>query len=447
VLLSTFLVQLDTTIVNVALTDIKQSLHPSIPGLQWVVDAYLLVLASMLITSGALGDRVGRRKVFQTGLIVFALASFLCCLAPNMGFLIGFRALQAVGASMLNPSGMSLISDMFRNPAAKARAFAVWGAVVGIGMAAGPLIGGPLVNLFGWRSVFWINIPLALGVAAIVPAYVPESRSNERRRLDIPGQALILVALASTIYTIIEFPRSGFSPSTLSTASVATFALGMFLYAERRHAQPLIELQYFKSKPFSFAMLIAVANYASIGGFLFLNTLRLQNSLGFSPLKAGLLTVPMALATAVSARYSGQLIEKYGYLCPIVLAGSALVLGSIASVVVSYHFNTVLLLVSFLLFGIGFGGANTPVNTIAMLGIPCSRSAVAGAIASTSRHVGQSVGVAVVGSCFVFALADNPITSHFGVSSIAAWAVLAAMGILVVIFGYRATRPRAQIAS
>src|SRR5947209_190563 len=225
---SVFLVNLNNTNVNLALADIKRSLHPSVSTLQWVIDAYLLVLSSMMITSGVLGDRVGRRKIFQIGFTIFALGSFLSCLSPNVGSLIGFRVLQAIGASMLSPVGMSLINDMFQEPVAKVRAFAIWGSAVGAGLACGPLIGGPLVEYLGWRSIFWINIPIALGVALIVPAYIPESKCQLRKKLDIRGQLLILLAIASTIYAVIEFPESGVTPSTLGAAGLAIVAISIF---------------------------------------------------------------------------------------------------------------------------------------------------------------------------------------------------------------------------
>jgi EmrB/QacA subfamily drug resistance transporter len=433
---SIFLVNLNNTNVNLALADIKRSLHPSVTTLQWVIDAYLLVLSSMMIFSGALGDRVGRRKVFRIGFTIFALGSLLSCLSPNVASLIGFRVLQAIGASMLSPIGMSLINDMFQEPVAKIRAFAVWGTAVGAGLACGPLIGGPIVEYLGWRSVFWINIPIALGVALIVPAYIPESKHELGKRLDIRGQLLILLAIASTIYAVIEFPESGFTPSTLGAAGLAIVAISTFLYAERHHTSPLIDLQQFKSRPFSCATLIAVAGYVSIGGFMFLHTLYLQCSLGFSPLKAGLLMAPMALAAAISAKCSARFIERYGYPPAIVIAGFALIVSFILSISVSYHFNMILLLAAFVLFGIGFGGANTPINTMAMLGAQQTGSAMAGAMISTSRQLGQTLGVALIGSCFVLVLGDKTLSESFGVASLLAWAILVSMGVTIVICGY-----------
>ncbi|HEY6036999.1 MAG TPA: MFS transporter, partial [Kofleriaceae bacterium] len=228
--MSLLVVSMDITIVNVALPSIRRDLTATTSGLQWVIDAYTLVVASLLMLAGSLADRFGRRRTFQTGLVVFTTASALCSIAPNLPALIAFRMLQAIGASMLNPVAMSIITNTFLDPKARARAIGVWGAVVGVSMALGPLVGGGLTELVGWRSIFWINIPI--GVAAIVLAqlFVPESKAPHARRVDPVGQALVLGALAAVTYAVIEGPHHGWgSPLITALFAFAACAIATLL--------------------------------------------------------------------------------------------------------------------------------------------------------------------------------------------------------------------------
>ena len=280
--MSLLIVGLDNTIVNVALPAIHRSLHASFSGLQWTIDAYTLVLASLLMLAGSTADRVGRRRVFQIGLVLFSLGSLACALAPSLGLLIGARALQAIGGSMLNPVAMSIIRNVFEDPRERARAIGVWGGVVGLSMALGPVLGGVLVDSVGWRSVFLVNLPVGLAALILTALFVPESRAEHPRRLDPVGQLLVIVALASLTYAIIEGPSAAGSPARRSSAcsSVAgACILGLVVY-ERRRVEPLIEMRFFASAPFSGASVIAVCAFAALGGFLFLNTLYLQDVRG-----------------------------------------------------------------------------------------------------------------------------------------------------------------------
>ncbi len=209
--MSLFIVGLDVTIVNIALPSIRNDLHASVSGLQWTLDAYTVVLASLLMLSGSTADRVGRRRTFQTGLVIFTLGSLLCSLAPGLGWLVAFRAVQAVGGSMLNPVAMSIITNTFTEPRERARAIGVWGGVVGLSMALGPVIGGALVASVGWRSIFWINIPVGIAAVVLSARFVPESKAPRARRLDPVGQVLVIAVLASLTYAIIEGPKAGFA--------------------------------------------------------------------------------------------------------------------------------------------------------------------------------------------------------------------------------------------
>src|SRR5580700_11490049 len=209
--LSLFVVGVDSTIVNIALPSIQRSFGASTAGLQWTIDGYTVVLASLLMLSGSLADRLGRRRVFQAGLALFTLGSLLCSLAPGLGWLIGFRMLQAVGGSMLNPVAMSIITNTFIEPGERARAIGVWGGVVGLSMALGPVAGGLLVESVGWRGIFWVNIPVGIAAIVLTALFVPESKAPRARRLDPVGQLLVIVLLASLVYGLIEGPGRGWS--------------------------------------------------------------------------------------------------------------------------------------------------------------------------------------------------------------------------------------------
>ena len=209
--MSLFIVGIDVTIVNVALPSIQRSFHASVSDLQWTIDAYTLVLASLLMLSGSVADRIGRRRIFQTGLALFSLGSLLCSVAPTLGALVAFRAVQAVGGSMLNPVAMSIIVNTFTVPRERAKAIGVWGAVVGVSLALGPVLGGVLVSGIGWRAIFWINIPIGIAAIILTQLFVPESKAPRARRLDPVAQVLIVVLLASITGGIIEGPRRGWT--------------------------------------------------------------------------------------------------------------------------------------------------------------------------------------------------------------------------------------------
>src|SRR3954463_14539570 len=253
--LSLFIVGLDITAVNVALPSIGRDLHAGVSGLQWTVDGYTVVLASLLMLAGSMGDRFGRRRVFVAGLVMFTLASLLCSLAPSVEWLIAFRVLQAVGGSMLNPVAMSIIANTFTDPRERAQAVGIWGAVFGISLALGPIVGGTVVDAFGWRPIFWITLPVGLAAIALTLRLVPESRAPRARRFDPVGQALVIVLLAALTYGIIEAPTRGWtSPAILPAFGPAAVALVTLRRYDPRRDEPLIDLRFFRSVPFSSAI-------------------------------------------------------------------------------------------------------------------------------------------------------------------------------------------------
>nr|WP_296075189.1 MFS transporter [uncultured Actinoplanes sp.] len=425
--MSLFIVGLDNTIVNIALPALRRDLGATTSGLQWVIDAYTLVLASLLVLGGSTADRLGRRRVFRTGLVLFTVGSLLCSVAPSLGWLIAFRAVQAVGGSMLNPVAMSIITNTFHDPRERARAIGVWGGVVGFSLAAGPLLGGVLVDSFSWRSIFWINVPVGVAAFLLAGRFVPESRAPRPRRIDPVGQTLVLLVLALVTYGIIEGPSAGWtSPVIAGCFVVGAAALIALLVYEPRREEPLLDLRFFRSAPFSGATLIAVSAFASLAGFLFLNTIYLQEVRGLDTLHAGLWTLPMAAMTLVGAPISGRIVAARGPRVPLLLAGAAFAAGILPLTRITATTPAWYLLTCYLVFGFGFAMVNSPITNTAVSGMPREQAGVAAAIASTSRQVGGALGVAVIGA--VVSTSTDLVSA-----SRPAWWIIVGLG--VVIFG------------
>jgi EmrB/QacA subfamily drug resistance transporter len=433
---SLFIVGLDSTIVNVALPSIGRDLHASVAGLQWTIDGYLLVLASFLMLSGATADRLGRRRVFQIGLGVFAAGSGLCSLAPSLGWLIAFRMLQAVGGSMLNPVAMSIITNTFTDRTERARAMGVWGAAYGLSMALGPVFGGLLVDSIGWRGIFWVNIPVGIAAIALTALFVPESRAPRPRRPDPAGQALIIVMLGSLTYAIIEGPGLGWrSPAIIALFVASAASLVVFVVYEAHHREPVLDPRFFRSAPFAGSVLTAISATAAIGGFLFLATLYLQDARGLSPLLAGLHMLPMATVMAIGAVASSRILARRGARLPMLAAGLGLAVGGVLLSRLTESSSLGTLIVAFIIFGIGSGVVNAPITYTAVSGMPASQAGVASGIASTSRQVGQSLGVAITGSILAANLHGSSLRTGFVPAAHAAWLLLAACGVVIFVLG------------
>ncbi|MEV7957630.1 MFS transporter [Streptomyces sp. NPDC088141] len=449
--MSLLIVSLDNTVLNVALPSMQKELHATVAGMQWTIDAYTLVLASLLMFAGSTADRIGRRKIFKIGLVLFTLGSVLCSLAPNLESLVAFRMVQAVGGSMLNPVAMSIITNTFTDPRERARAIGVWGGVVGISMAAGPVVGGLLVDSVGWRSIFWINLPVGLVALLLTWRYVPESRAPKPRRPDPVGQLLVIALLGSLTYAIIEAPSAGWaSPRILTFAALAALAVvGLLLYEPRR-AEPLIDLRFFHSAPFSGATVIAVCAFAALSGFLFLNTLYLQNVRGLSALHAGLYMLPMAALTFVCAPLSGRLVGSRGPRLSLLVAGVTMTACGLLFAAFDAETDNVLLFTGYVLFGLGFGMVNAPITNTAVSGMPRSQAGVAAAVASTSRQVGGTLGVAVIGAVLAAGVAGTgsprgaAYAAAFVDASKPAWWVLTGCGVCVLLVGALTSGPWAR---
>jgi EmrB/QacA subfamily drug resistance transporter len=444
--MSLLIVGMDATIVNVALPSIQRDLHASVASLQWTTAGYTVVLASLLMLGGSTADRVGRARVFKFGLALFTLASLACSLAPSIGWLVAFRLLQGAAGAMLNPVAMSIIRNTFEDPRERAQAIGVWAAMVGVSMALGPVLGGVLVGL-SWRAVFLVNIPIGLVAIALTARFVPESRAPRPRRPDPVGQSLVIVLLASVTSAIIEGPSAGWgSPWILGLAVTAAVSLVAFVRYELRRVDPLIELRFFASRPFAAATLIAVAAFTAFGGFLFLNTLYLQDVRGLSPVSAGLCTLPLAAMTVVCGPVAGRVVGARGVRWPLVVGGLGIGVGSLMLVSLSADTSLVWLLAAYCVFGLGFGAVNPPITNTAVSGMPPSQAGVAAAVATTSRQVGLTLGVAAVG-VVATAGVEGSLHDHLAANSHPAWWLIAVIGAGIVALGLAASTAAARASA
>ncbi len=390
---------MDVTIVNVALPAIERSLHASLSGLQWIVDAYTLVVACLLMLSGSVSDRIGRRRVFLVGLTLFTGGSALCSLAQSVEGLVVSRVLQGVGASMLNPVALSIVANAFPEAKDRARAIGVWGAVAGLSLALGPLIGGALTQTVGWRSIFWVNVPIGLAAIVLAIRRVPESKAAKARPVDPVGQTLVILGLGSLIYALIEGPRAGWgSLQIFGLFGVAVLSFVGFVAYEPRRNLPLLDLRFFRSVNFSSAAVLAVCAFSSFAGFLFINVLYLQHVRAMSAFQTGLCTLPLAISMAVSSPISGRLVSVYGTRPSVVGSGACILLSAAILTRLDPQTQLALLLLAYALFGMGLGLINPAISNNAVAGMPLSQAGVAAGIASTCRQVGAALGVAVAGT-------------------------------------------------
>ena len=434
-----FMVGLDNTIVNVGLPAIGASLHTAVSGLQWTVAGYTIALASLLMFSGAAADRIGRRTIFQVGLALFTMGSWLCSLAPSLSWLIAFRLLQGVGGSMLNPAALGIITNTFTRPAERAKAIGVWDGVFGLSMALGPVTGGILIGSVGWRGIFWANIPVGLAAIALTALFVPESRAERGRRADPVGQVLVIVMLGALAYAIIQGPGYGWlSPNITGFFLLSMAALAALLVYEPRRDEPLVDFRLFRSVPFSAANVTAICAIAATAGFLFLTTLYLQDVRGFSPVQTGLTILPMPVTMALCAPLSGRLLASRGPRVPLVVAGTALTLSSAALSQLSYTSTAMFLIVTYGLFGVGVGMVSSAITNGFMSGLPKSQAGIASGMNSASRQLGTSLGVAIVGSVLAASLRGSMHAGFLGAAH-AGWWIMAGCGYVVLLLGLIST--------
>jgi EmrB/QacA subfamily drug resistance transporter len=440
--LSLLIVSMDATIVNVAIPSIRTELHASASELQWVIDVYTLVLASLLLLSGATADRFGRRRVFQIGLTIFAVGSLLCSAAPDIHTLIAARLVQGIGGSMLNPVALSIISQVFVGRVERARAIGIWGAVMGIAMALGPMLGGALIELGDWRAVFWINLPICAAAILLTAIFVPESRSATMRDVDPIGQALAVTFLFSVVFVLIQGREMGGSAAPSAAISiVAALALLGFLRYESRRNDPFIDLRFFHSIPFASATVIAVCAYAAYGAFLFMMSLYLQGARHYSAVHTGLMYLPISVAALTLSPLSGRLVGRFGSRPSLVAAGIMITAATLMLADLTVTAPVWAVVAIFAVFGAGFAMANAPITTTAVSGMPTDRAGAASAVASTSRQVGVSIGVALCGSLAGAALTAS--TAQYTADARPLWLTCAMLGLAIITLATWSTSQRA----
>jgi EmrB/QacA subfamily drug resistance transporter len=433
---SVVVVVMDISIVNVALPAIRADLNTSVSGLQWTVDAYTLVLACFLVLAGSTADRIGRRRTFQVGLAAFGLGSLLCSLAPSIGWLIAARALQAVGGTMLNPVAMAIVATTFPAPAERARAIGVFGSMSGLALALGPILGGALVDGLGWRSIFWINVPIVAAAIVCTALFVPESRAARARRFDPVGQTLVVLLLGCVVYAIIESNALGWtSPVILGLLAVAALSARGILTYEPRRADPLLELRLFRSVSFSGAIVTALFAMCGFGAFLFVTTQYLQDVRGMPALAAGLSLLPVGALVLVLSPLTGRVVGARGPRLPLLVAGAGLALGGGASTWLGPATPLPVVIAIYLLFGVFLGAVNPPITNTAVSGMPRSMAGVAASLASVGRHTGTTLGVAIAGTIVGSSLDGGAFAS----AAHGVWWLVLGLGLGVVVLAMLST--------
>ncbi|HMD52628.1 MAG TPA: MFS transporter [Solirubrobacteraceae bacterium] len=394
-----FMIMLDNTVVNVALPSIQRSLHASTASLEWTVNAYTLSFAVLLVTGGRLGDIFGRRKTFLAGVTIFALSSAAIGFSPSDTWLVGWRAVQGVGAALMMPATLSIITNTFP-PAERGKAIGTWAGVSAMALAIGPVVGGFLVESVSWQSIFFLNVPVAIAAILVTLFAVRESRDDTvARTVDIPGVLSLTVGLTALILALIE-GNTWHWASTREIALYATAVVGLagFVAIERRRSAPMVDFTFFRSRTFLGANIVAfIVSFAMLAMFFFL-ALYMQNILGYSPLQAGIRFLPSTLMIVLIAPLAGRLTDRVGPR-PLMTFGLLCVSGSLfwqshLSVASGYS----ALLPGFIMMGVGMAFVMSPMSTAAMNSVEQTKAGVASGILSMNRMVGGTFGVAVLGA-------------------------------------------------
>ncbi|MCA1831627.1 MAG: MFS transporter [Actinomycetota bacterium] len=393
-----FMAMLDNTVVNVALPRLSHDLGAGVSGLQWIVDGYVLALASLLLTGGILGDRFGRKRTFLIGLVTFTFSSLLCGLSQTTGQLIAARGLQGVGAALLLPGTLSIITVTFP-PKERAKAIGIWAGVSGLALALGPTVGGWMVEHVGWESVFFLNVPIGIIGTITGLRTIRESRSPQARRLDVGGLLIGTAGLFSLTYALIEANQRGWGDGVIVTTLLAGGVLLAVLVAfEHRSAHPMMPLQLFRIRPFSAGNAVAFSVTLAMFGTFFFMSLYMQQIRGYSPFEAGLRFVPMTGMIIFAAPNAGRLASKYGSRWPMTLGLTLAGAGMLLLSRVNADTPFLLILPVLMMMGIGMGSTMTPMTAAVMNAVGHERAGLGGAMTNTSREVGGVFGIALLGS-------------------------------------------------
>jgi EmrB/QacA subfamily drug resistance transporter len=387
---------LDGTVVNVALPDIGRDFNASTSSLQWILNGYLLTLASLILLGGSLGDRYGRRRIFILGVAVFTAASLLCTVSPSVEFLIAARMLQGVGGALLTPGSLAIIEASFR-PGDRARAIGAWSGLGGVATAFGPLLGGYLIGAISWRAIFVINLPIGIFVAWAAARHVPESSDPMADgRIDLRGAALAALGLAGTTYALIEAP-GGASAAVLVAAIGGVLALVAFFLAERASPNPMLPLEIFRSRQFSAANGVTFVVYAALGGFFFLLVAFLQISMGYTPIEAGAASLPVTLLMLLFSARAGALAQRIGPRLPLTVGPLIIAAGLLMMLMINPGDSYVTsILPGIVVYGIGLTLVVAPVTATVLAAADMRHSGIASGVNNAVARVAGLLAVAVL---------------------------------------------------
>ena len=430
--LGSSMVFLDGTVVNVALPTIGHEFDTGISELQWVLNSYLLALAALILLGGSMGDRFGRKRIFVIGAVWFTAASVLCGLAPSVEWLIAGRVLQGVGGALLAPGSLAILEAGFARED-RSRAIGIWSGLAGVSTAIGPPLGGWLIDAVSWRAVFFLNVPLGIAVVLVALRHIPESRDESLDgRLDFAGAGLAALALGAISWALIEGPGRGFrTPEVLGAFVVGTIAAALFLLRERRAREPMLPLELFRSRTFSAANMLTFVVYGAFGGALFLLTVLLQTALGYSPLMAGLASLPVTIIMLLFSARSGAVAQRIGprlplTVGPLVIAASLLAMHTID--IDSAYLTGVLPCV--LLLAVGLVIVVAPVTATTLAAAPDERAGVASAVSNAVSRTGQLFAIALLPA--IGGLQGNEYDDPTAIVSAFQTAVLFSAGLCVI---------------
>ena len=394
-----FMAMLDNTVVNVALPTIQRDFGSGVSGLQWIITGYTLFFASLMLTGGTLGDLYGRKRLFLGGLAVFTAGSLLCGLAPGLHWLIAGRAIQGVGAAALLPGTLSILIQTFPDPSERAQAIGLWAGVSGLALAAGPIIGGLLVDSLGWQSVFFVNVPIGLVAFAVAMRTVRESKDPQGRTLDLAGQVLAIVSLGSIVYALIEANNLGWtSPAILTLFAVGFATQALFLWVEAHSPSPMLPLRFFRNPTFAAGATVAgLISFGMFGIFFFL-TLFWQEIQGLTALQMGLRTLPLTGAIIVTAPLAGQIAGRYGSRLPMTVGMSLAAAGILLLERLAPTTPYSTLWWNLLMLGVGMGLVMAPMTSAVTSTVPRARAGMASGTTNATREVGGVFGIALLGA-------------------------------------------------
>jgi EmrB/QacA subfamily drug resistance transporter len=393
--------QIDTSVVNLAVKSIAADLQAGVSEMQWVIDSYNLVYACLLLTGGTLGDLYGRRRIFVLGIVLFIVGTLMCAFAPTAAVLIGGRLVSGIGAAFEVPMSLVLLTAAYPGRAERAHAMGIWASCNGLAFIIGPTVGGWLVNSVGWRSIFFVILPVCATALALTFYAVRESADPEGRRLDLPGQVLAIIGLAALAFGAIEGAHWGWnSPLFLAVAALAIVALALFVWVEAHTPGPLMPLEFLRRPAFSAALACAGLMTFGMYALLFLMPLYFQTARGASPAIAGLELLPMSLSFVVVSQLVGYLNNRLGPRIVMTTGMASMGIGALALAFISETTPYFLIGSALFVVGIGLGFNTAPVNGVAVAALPPERSGTASGMVNTSRMIGATLGVAILGTVF-----------------------------------------------